>query len=186
MSGFIDIRFCCCWRTEHIGVGVIRGLNAKKKIFTGWSKKNPHHHSPPKLGHHPFCFVARAQRAMTAHVHMHMTWGGADQTDLRWGQPVFVPLDAIEASSFLGPLVKFYLTNAASSTFWSIRLDVGAATGQFPPAEDTRTIIYGVKYPADEAIIEDHLDLLGHAIPMEQMATTDIRVVGSIILHTEM
>ena len=91
------------------------------------------------------------------------------------------------ATLHIGPLVNDTLANTEVPTFWTIRLDVGAVTSRFPPEEDTRNILYGSKTSvADDDIMEDHLEMLGHAIPPEKMATTNIRVVGTIILHTEM
>ena len=118
-----------------------------------------------------------------AHVHVHMTWGGADDVDVRWGQPIFVPLHIVKATS-LGSLVS--RMEETTSGFWVVRLDVGNG-GLFPRVEDTRTILYGtMTSPPDNDIISDHIELLDNAIPSEQMATTNIRLVGSIILHTEM
>ena len=110
-----------------------------------------------------------------------MTWLGADQVDVRWGQPIYVPLKAVLKTRSLGPIVKAW-KKKSTFKYWVIRLDAGCG---MPIEEDTRSLLAATS-KNDQGIIDDMIDLLSEQVIAEGTTTATIRLVGSILVHTEM
>ena len=130
--------------------------------------------------------VKKKKRLTVPYVHCHLTWDGASELDVIWGQPTFIPLQDVLAMETLGPIVD-KLHHESPDHFWVARFDAGHASNPFPIHQDTRSLLgMAIDDAANDALLEDIQDIYTPQSVYENQPTSAFHLVGSVIIHNEM